>query len=745
MKGFMKKYLSLFVAFLLVCTMAGAGGIRVSADTSKLKVAILNLNGSGSNSYRSILQTLKSYKMDVNPVSAEEIQNGKLSKFDVLVVPDEGAADGATKQAEALGSDGCRAIEKFANDGGGYVGVGSGAFLAAEGYNDSTSNLVLVNAKAADVEHWNRGSGDVQVQLSNSASPILQGYSGMITVHYENGAVLQSAQVADIPAYTALASYISDVHQNSSAQTGIMPGSSAITASNYGNGKCVLFSFNPELTEGLGKMFAQGVVWAANSNVSISSTTNQKTDGTNMKAVWLWGSSVYDLGTDGAKIITDQLKQYGFTDIFLLVKGTNGTVAYNSKIALQLAHPDRDILKEVIDQAHQKGIKVHAWFILNTDTTWAKAHPEDRMVHITKGPNTSGYISPLSSAYRSYVESLVREVVQNYDVDGIQMDGARYTHIAYGFNENYEIPQAEKLGINVDRVKDLINQTYYTAKDGKSIFEAYDNGDKDVVGWVNLRKNAYESFTNEIKNIVKSTNPELRFSDALMPEGAYNSNFLVAQNDSKTFAEVHYGVDYNDLSKIYDFVAPMLYCNDYGKSPQWTGVLYKNTADIFGKDRVVAGLQAYSPATSSSLADSVNYIAESGGNSLSLFRFGTFGLSTVDLKNIGHNEKQMEVTMTDPLNTDNTANVDITKVEIKLQGNLTVKSLPGEINGCPVSTSSDGKTITITGAPCIPQNGTIKLSAVVNGDVDKGIGPAQVQFFVTNSYSKVRVYNQTLS
>jgi hypothetical protein len=112
------------------------------------------------------------------------------------------------------------------------------------------------------------------------------------------------------------------------------------------------------------------------------------------------------------------------------------------------------------------------------------------------------------------------------------------------------------------------------------------------------------------------------------------------------------------------------------------------------------------------------------------------------MKGTGHKEKIMEVTMTDPLNTDNTANVDITKVEISMKGDLRAKELLGGIDGCQVSISPDGEKIIITGSPCIPQNRTIKISAIVEGENNTGREPAQVRFYVTSKYSEVRVYNQ---
>ena len=42
-----------------------------------------------------------------------------------------------------------------------------------------------------------------------------------------------------------------------------MPGTTCITTSTYQSGRCVLFSFHPELTPGLEQMPVRAVKWAA--------------------------------------------------------------------------------------------------------------------------------------------------------------------------------------------------------------------------------------------------------------------------------------------------------------------------------------------------------------------------------------------------------------------------------------------------------------------------------------------------
>lgn len=73
---------------------------------------------------------LTSLGFTLRPLSAEQIRNGDLSGFDVLVVPG-GGLDGMPGQFRPLGEKGARAIAQFVAGGGGYLSSCAGSYLAA--------------------------------------------------------------------------------------------------------------------------------------------------------------------------------------------------------------------------------------------------------------------------------------------------------------------------------------------------------------------------------------------------------------------------------------------------------------------------------------------------------------------------------------------------------------------------------------------------------------------------------------
>lgn len=223
------------------------------------RTAVLNVpEATGLKSMVRVMEILRRYGMPVAGITPEEIWDGKLDGLDLLIVP----GGLSTGQAKALRDEGCRRIENFVGSGGGYLGICAGAYLAARGYNPDTSRIQLVNAEIPDIAHSYRGVADLWVSITQGAHPIVQGFSGKLRVHYENGPILVPGTSESLPAFQMLAKYRSDLHQTN-APAGLMPGSAALTASSYGSGRCVLFSFHPELTPGLENMLAQGARWAA--------------------------------------------------------------------------------------------------------------------------------------------------------------------------------------------------------------------------------------------------------------------------------------------------------------------------------------------------------------------------------------------------------------------------------------------------------------------------------------------------
>jgi putative intracellular protease/amidase len=189
----------------------------------------------------------------VHWVGEPEIAWPALGQFDVLVVP----GGGGSAESRGLGAAGCDAIRRFVGDGGGYVGICAGAYLASAGYSWS---LGIINAKVAD---GMRGKGMPQVELTDEGRRILGSKTGPFEIKYQNGPLIVPAGREGLPAYTVLARFRSEIVASGREPKIAMDGSPAIVCAAYRKGRVICLSPHPEGTPGLEGMARAAVRWAA--------------------------------------------------------------------------------------------------------------------------------------------------------------------------------------------------------------------------------------------------------------------------------------------------------------------------------------------------------------------------------------------------------------------------------------------------------------------------------------------------
>lgn len=412
--------------------------------------------------------------------------------------------------------------------------------------------------------------------------------------------------------------------------------------------------------------------------------------------VWLWGATVRELGPDGAAVIAEQLADFGFDDVFLLVKGTAGTVGYASEVAVtNSSHQgtEFDVLQAMITEGHKRGLKIHAWYVVNSDAAFLAAYPDEGMFHYRRGLDGER-VSPISISYRRYLQDLIAEVVKNYDIDGIHLDYVRYPHAVFGFSDT-ELSLAGEYGIDVEYIKQLIEATFYDPADNVTIFQALQNGDPEVIKWVEYRSKIITDLAQELKDVVAEAGADLVYSAALMPEGATD----------EVFAAIHYGQLYEPFGDIFDLVIPMAYWKDFGQEPSWVGTVTENTVRLVGNSKTYAGLQAYSILGSRSLEVAHQSALQNGADGIVLFRYGTFGLASI----IRGNDLERNVTICNATS----RLVDRVEIDFSHTGFTPVEAidLPPDI-----TVEIDGSKITLISSNLLPPGASvhcmIKLTAV---------------------------------
>ncbi|MBQ4193239.1 MAG: family 10 glycosylhydrolase [Clostridia bacterium] len=329
-----------------------------------------------------------------------------------------------------------------------------------------------------------------------------------------------------------------------------------------------------------------------------------------MLGVWMWPESVR---LRGAGPVFEDCRRAGITDVFFLTKGLSGTTAWPSLLAPPMDE-ERDLLGEALGAAHERGIRLHAWFTSASDAHYCREHPEAALCHFTKGPGQE-VVSIADADYRRFMEELLADLLARYPLDGVHLDYIRYNHLLYGWSETDRAMIAEA-GADLDRLDALMRATFYgDSPDREAIFDAYRAGDPDTKILAGVRRSNVLRFASALAGVVRDAGVTL--SMALMPEGAY---------EDTAFADLHYGQDYGKLAEIADLLLPMAYSGAYGKDARWTAQVARGTVRCAaGRAKVMTGLHAYEGGTALTLkADRRAAERVEGTDGVCLFREGAF-------------------------------------------------------------------------------------------------------------------------
>lgn len=222
---------------------------------ARLRVALYQGPGTGGAGPPNLLKKLNQPPtLAVAPVTPEEIQNGVLTNYHVVLF----AGGSGSRQAAALGESGRAKVRQFVSNGGGYIGICAGAYLATSGYSWS---LNLINARTVSPK-WQRGAGLVKMQLTETGSSILGRREGEFDVRYVNGPIVTADDEVDLPAFNTLAHFRTEMAKNDSPP-GVMINSPAIFAAPYQSGRVLCISPHPEQTEGLEEVVPRAVHWVS--------------------------------------------------------------------------------------------------------------------------------------------------------------------------------------------------------------------------------------------------------------------------------------------------------------------------------------------------------------------------------------------------------------------------------------------------------------------------------------------------
>ncbi len=229
------------------------------------------------------------------------------------------------------------------------------------------------------------------------------------------------------------------------------------------------------------------------------------------------------------------------------VNGNSGYAFYDSKIVKEATGYDGfDALSTVIEQAHQYGIKVRAWIpqfqdkaAIDRNSTWQMRSIDDsgRISTYTGQNGSQYYVNPFEQDVQNYERSIVKEVVTNYNIDGVVLSGMDF--------------DTNRVDMNTNTITSFRATNNFDPK--KLDFTKSDNANK-VAQWNSWKADQLAAYIKETSNDIRAIKPALPIgvqTDVTNTEGtspnvaAFSASvdFIMPMVASDLTAEAVYGKD----------------------------------------------------------------------------------------------------------------------------------------------------------------------------------------------------------
>ncbi len=267
---------------------------------------------------------------------------------------------------------------------------------------------------------------------------------------------------------------------------------------------------------------------------------------------------------DNVKAMVTTCKNAGINNIYVVVYNNARTI-YPSEVMQGLIgrrqlerYAGRDPLQECIDEGKLAGIKVHAWFeygfsssysangglIVAAKPSWAARDINGQLVV----KNGFDWLNGINPEVQQFMVDLFKEVVTNYNIDGVQGDDRLPAMPSTGGYDTYTtaLYKAENAGVSPP-------------------------GNSADAGWIRWRANKLNAFVKRLRNEVKAIKPAVQFTMSPSPYPFSINEYL---QDWPTWVD----------SSWIDAVMPQCYrytINDYDNVLNQQKLYYKNPAVAF--------------------------------------------------------------------------------------------------------------------------------------------------------------------
>jgi uncharacterized lipoprotein YddW (UPF0748 family) len=324
-----------------------------------------------------------------------------------------------------------------------------------------------------------------------------------------------------------------------------------------------------------------------------------------VRAVWLttvgaldWPSS-FDTALQRATLrqIIGRLSRAGFNTIFFQVRG-RGDALYPSGIepwshvmtGTPGSDPGWDPLAYAVEEAHEHGMEIHAWFntylvrgmksrpnstrpphVINAHPDWVRLHGDE------------WWLDPGEREVEEYLTGIALDIVSRYDVDGLQLDYIRYPGKSFNDDATYA-----KFGRGMPRDR-----------------------------W---RRENITRLVAGMKKMLDLHAPRVKFG--VTPIGIYRNPDGVRGLES--FSDVFQDSREWVRRGIVDYVAPQLYwpIGGEGRDPDFTAMVREWRREVSGR-HFYTGIASYKPEVQAQGTRTVEVSRDEGADGEAFFRYGS--------------------------------------------------------------------------------------------------------------------------
>jgi glutamine amidotransferase-like uncharacterized protein len=224
----------------------------LAAEKPVIKVALYDDVGATGKGIPCVTEIMgKTSDIKLTKLKGADIATGALKGYDLVMF----TGGSGSAEAGGLGEKGREEVRGFVRNGGGYVGICAGAYLACSGFEWGVG---VLNAKTVSSK-WRRGQGEVKIAGETFGDKLTDR-----GIRYANGPIIKADVRKDLPEFEVLASFRTELAENDTP-VGVMVNAPAMVRGTFGMGRVFTSSPHPEQTAGLEPIVEKAVRWVARS------------------------------------------------------------------------------------------------------------------------------------------------------------------------------------------------------------------------------------------------------------------------------------------------------------------------------------------------------------------------------------------------------------------------------------------------------------------------------------------------